>query len=297
MRGARVHSDLIADLGLPVSRETQQIGNTIADAFGSSSLAVLHYGSRLHASSAPTDSAFDFFVIVESTRAALESFEQRQRPRVSARAATMMARVLAPSVIGVRAPGAAPHGAKCVVLTLADLTCACGAASDDHFVKGRVVQPMRLVWRRDEYARAAVQNCLVEARAGTFYWLRPRLTDVFDVAAYCACMLETSYRSEIRLESSARAAAVTAAHGPSLHELYAPLLERLHADGELARDGESFRLLHAVTKAERWRVRRYLARSKVRGVLRWPKSALLYDHWFQYVSRKARRMVSAKGAR
>jgi len=45
--------------------EAEALARFIVDAFGSSTLAVIHYGSRAHDSGAEPESAHDFFVIVE----------------------------------------------------------------------------------------------------------------------------------------------------------------------------------------------------------------------------------------
>lgn len=287
-----LRATLTGDLDRAVSARARRVTDTIISAFGDQCVAVLHYGSHSHSTSAPASSAYDFFVIVDDNAKAFRLFVAHRQPHFSARTASTVARVLPPNIIGVLCDAdEAGHRVrgKCVVLSLEDFAAACGPRSKDHFTKGRLSQPTRLAWVRDAAARRAVEDALVDARSHTFTWVSPDLPEMFDTATYCGTMLSTSYAAEIRVEKSTRATELFAMEQEVLLAMYEPLLSRLAADGVLGVEGNAYRAARAVSSMQRWRVRWYFRRSKLRAMMRWSKSVLLYDRWLDYLREKAER--------
>lgn len=283
---------LIRDLDIGISSPAERLARLIADSFGAECVAILHYGSHTHAMNAPPSSAYDFFVVVDDNANAYRSFTARLGPRFSARTASAVARILPPNIVGVTLPGDSPGvtlRGKCAVLSLRDFATACGPDSKDHFTKGRLFQPVRLAWVRDPAGRRAVEDALIAARAGTFAWVRPQLPAAFDTAQYCRTLLSTSYAAEIRIEETTRAAEVFAAERDFLVALYDALLGKLAADGVLTKDGDAYRQTRPASFAEQTRVDWYFRRSKLRAMMRWGKSILLYDRWLDYLREKAER--------
>jgi hypothetical protein len=287
-----LRSALTADLDAPVQLRAAALAEFIADAFGPATVGVLHYGSHVHGSGASSESAYDFFVVVDDNAVAYRSFTACTRPGFSAPTASALARVLPPNIVGVRprAPiDGAKVSAKIAVVSLRQFARACARTSPDHFFRGRLFQPVRLPWVRDRESRVAIEQALVEARRSTFDWVKPYLPPAFDTASYCRTLLATSFAAEIRPETSDRAEQIFRAQRETLLAIYEPLLHALAERGELSRSGDGYRLAVPVTRAERLRVALYFRRSKVRATARWTKYVWLYDGWLEYIHRKVER--------
>lgn len=292
MSDPELRSSLTSDLDAGITAQAARLTRFIAESFGADTVAILHYGSRSHPDNVTLASAYDFFVVVDDNSTAYRSFVARRQPRFSARTAAALARVLPPSIIGVTLTGDSPDKVlrgKCAVISRWALTAACGPDSKDHFTKGRLFQPVRLAWVRDEDSRRAIEDALIAARVGTFTWVRPDLSAEFDTDKYCRTLLATSYAGEIRAEKKTRAAEVFAAERHDLIALYDPLLRKLAENGALTVEGGSYRQTRPPSPLERARVALYFRRSKLRAMMRWGKSIMLYDRWLDYLREKAER--------
>ncbi len=292
MSDPALRAALTADLDATVSAPAARLAHYLADIFGPTTVAILHYGSRSHTADPPKGSAYDFFVIVDDNASAYRSFIAHTGPRFGARTATLLAGVLPPNIIGVKLEGEQPDETltgKCVVLSASDLVLACGRRAKDHFTKGRLIQPLRLAWVRDDMSRRAIEDALFDARANTFEWAKPDLPESFDTADYCRTLLSTSYAGEIRVEKTSRAGEVFASQSALMLGMYDALLRKLAADGVLTASGDGYGQPRPTSFSERMRVRWYFRRSKLRAIARWNKSLVLYDHWVEYLRQKAER--------
>lgn len=275
--------------------ETARIAEFLAGAFGPSTLAIVHYGSRIRPADARPESAHDFFVILDRYADGYRSLASRVGTRYTPRTAALLSRVLPPNVIAVSVPGpSAPRTAKCVVLSLKDLARACSARARDHFAQARLIQEVQLLWSRDPHSRSAVLDLLLEARARTFDWGRCFLPQRFGVDEFCRVLLATSYASEIRPEGTERASELVAAQRETLRRAYSPLLQHLAGLRVLSREGEEYRDLHPPGRLRRWGAALYFKQSKVRSTLRWLKYVALYDDWLDYLVRKVERRGGVK---
>ena len=288
-----LRAELLHDLEAPVSADTARLADFLVRALGRTTVALLHYGSHAHHSDARRESAHDFFIIVDDYRAAFESVHAAIGTGYSPRTAAALANILPPNVIALTELDAPSPSvslrAKCAVLSLADLERACALRSKDHFVKGRLFQKVQLAWSRDAESRARVANALIDARVGTFSWVRPYLPQDFDTELYCRSLLETSYAAEIRPEGGERTGVLLTAQRDALLRMYAALLERLAGSTILRKEGKVYRLTEPVTVVERLRVALYFRRSKVRATTRWFKYVWLYDDWLSYIVQKISR--------
>jgi hypothetical protein len=273
----------------PETSETMAMTEFIVRSFGSSTLAVVHYGS--YAQGAPTraESARDFFVIVDRYADAYRSLCHPPRVRFSARLGAVLNRILPPNVLSLTTDSNPPLMAKCAVVSLADLTRECSARARDHFAQGRLFQKLKLTWTRDPEARESVRAAIVEARARTFAWGRPFLPEVFDAEDYVRRLLQTSYAAEIRPETPDHVNPLLAAQRDVVIPMYHELLDHLVQRGRLSSDGSSYRDPRPPGALRRLEARGYFAASKVRATLRWIKYMALYDDWLDYVVHKLER--------
>ncbi|HEY8165307.1 MAG TPA: hypothetical protein VIF83_07110 [Gemmatimonadaceae bacterium] len=281
-----------AGLDDPIGLQAQRLVNYITEAFGSSTAAVIHYGSRAQGSGSRPESAYDFFVIVDDYDTGFRSFASHVQPRFSARSAILLSQVLPPSVVAVTtsAPGQSePETAKCAVLSIRDLVIACSANPPDHFTKGRLFQQVQLAWVRDAASRAEVENTIIAARLATFEWGRSYMPAAFDAEIFCRTLLTTSYAGEVRPETSVRIDELFQAQSDTMLYMYRALLADLADRGVLRRAGDRYEQTQLPSRLERVRMRLYFRRSKTRATLRWGKHVWLYDDWLEYVRHKVAR--------
>jgi hypothetical protein len=259
---------------------------------GDAVAAVLFFGSRQTRARPDPHSAWDFFVV---TRDYAPFYRALTRAGASHRPARLLAGLntwLTPSQasLSLRAPGGAALRAKCAVVSLADLRRESSVRRRDHFMLGRLFQPVAVLHVDDE-EREAVLDALVEACRLTFVWARPWLPDRFDVEDYCRTLLRVSYGAEIRPEPVARRIeTLWAAQRDQMLPVYSVLLRDLAGAGELSEAAPGvYALAGAVPASERRRLRAYFAWSRVRATSRWAKHVVTFEGWLDYLLKKAER--------
>ncbi len=259
---------------------------------GDAVAAVLFFGSRQTQAGPDPHSAWDFFVV---TRGYAPFYRALRRAGASRRPAGLLAAlnaILTPSQVSLWLPGAetATVRAKCAVVSLADLRREASSRRRDHFILGRLFQPV-VVLHADEPERAAVLDALVEACRLTVRWVRPWLPGRFTVEDYCRTLLRVSYGAEIRPEPvERRLETLWAAQRDRMLPVYDVLLRDLAREGELVeREPATYALAHASTPAERRRLAAYFAWSRVRATTRWAKHVVTFEGWLDYILRKAER--------
>ncbi len=280
-----------AGLDLPVGPEAERLVRFITEAFGPSTAAVIHYGSRAQGSGSRPESAYDFFVILDDYDEAFRSFVERIQPRFTAQSAILLSRILPPSVVAVTTTSSMGERemAKCAVLSMRDFIIACSANSPDQFTKGRLFQQVQLAWVRDPSSRVQVEEGVIAARLATFEWGRHYMPESFDVETFCRTLLSTSYAGEVRPETRARIDELFSAQSDTMLQMYSALLAEFARQGLLERAGDAYRQTRLPTRLERARMRLYFRRSKMRATLRWGKHVWLYDDWLEYVKHKVER--------
>jgi hypothetical protein len=285
-----VRAALATGLDASPSPRAGQLGTFLANAFGPTAVALIHYGSHAHGADATAESAHDFFAIVDdyddAYRSLAATIGTRYRPTVAA----LLNRALAPNVISITdATATPPARAKVAVFSLGAFRRGCSPRSTDLFVRGRLFQVAQLVWARDEESRRAVVEATIEARAGSFAWGRVFLPPRFDADEYGRCLLTVAFASEIRPETADRISSLLDVQRAALRRMYAPFLDWLVRVGTLRRQGASYSDPASHGYWERVGAALYRRRSKLRATLRWAKYVALYDDWLDYVVQKIAR--------
>jgi hypothetical protein len=287
---ATVRAALATGLDGASQPRVERLSTVLANAFGPTAVALIHYGSHAHGAGATAESAHDFLAIVDSYGDAYHSLAATVGTRYRPRVAALLNRVLPPNVIAIiDADATPPVRAKIAVFSLRAFRRACSPRAADLFVRGRLFQVAKLAWVRDEESRLAVVAATIEARAGSFEWGRAFLPPAFDVETYCRTLLTTAFASEIRPETADRIASLLDAQRTTLHQVYIPLLTWLQRAGMLRQEGA---LYSTAARHGFWRTLKssiYIRRSKLRATLRWAKYVALYDDWLDYVVRKIAR--------
>jgi hypothetical protein len=259
---------------------------------GDTVAAVLFFGSRQTRARPDPHSAWDFFVV---TRGYVPFYRALKRAGASHRPTRLLAGLntwLTPSQTSLSVAGLAGARlrAKCAVVSLADLRRETSPRRRDHFIIGRLFQPVAVL-HADEAERETVLDTLVEACRLTASWVRPWLPERFTPEEYCRTLLRVSYGAEIRPEPVARRIeTLWGAQKEQMLPVYSVLLEDLAREGDLVEVAPgAYALARPVRAAERRRLAAYFAWSRVRATTRWAKHVVTFEGWLDYILRKAER--------
>ncbi len=251
--------------------------------------AILLFGSQLVNATPSAHSAWDLVVVVDRYapfHRALVAAGPHRRPAWLLNA---MAGVLAPNITAFDPGGGAPL-AKCAIVSSDHFARALGPRSPDHFLKGRMVQQIEVLWRRTAADGTWIEDRLREARMDVLEWAGPFLEGAFTPASLAHGFLSVSYGGEIRPESKGRVNDVFEAQRTFLTEAYAGVLDEAERAGRVRRlDDGRFELAPPPDAAARRRVSLYFAVSKTRATLRWLKHIVTFNDWLTYIQRKVER--------
>jgi hypothetical protein len=273
----------------------RSLAEHLSSIFGATARVILHYGSRAQGRASRPDSAFDFFVIVDSYRQAYEALAAQAGARYHPALAVALAWVLPPNAVSVRQRG--PYGereAKCVIISTRHFRRECSRRARDHFVQGRLSQRVLLAWSRDPGSLEEALRGVCDARESCWRWLRVFLPPRFDLVQYCRTLLAVSFTHEIRLEARDHAETLFTAQRDALLGIYGPVLAGLEQRGVLARDGDRYLQRRLAGPVTRLRVRSWFRVSTLRTSLRLLKHPFLYDDWLDYLIRKIDRSTGEK---
>jgi hypothetical protein len=274
-----------------------RLARQIVEAGGGAVRAVLLYGSQLLRARPDSHSAYDFVVVVDDYRrfyAALRAAGELPRPIWIM---TAMAHVLPPNVIAFAPGGGRERIAKCQITSREHLALALGPLPPDHFVLGRMIQRVEIVWSAGPEDVAWVERELAGARSRVLTWMAPYLEGPFDAEGLGRRVLDVCYREELRPEAKDRADTIFEAQVEHFRSTFPEVLERGATEGTLVREdappggGEQarYRLARPASPAEWRRWRRHFARSKARATARWFKHMITFANWLPYIVRKVER--------
>ncbi|MBX7185232.1 MAG: hypothetical protein K1Y01_08830 [Vicinamibacteria bacterium] len=185
------------------------------------------------------------------------------------------------------------HGAglaKASVLSMAALQRAVSARRKDQFIAGRLFQDVHVVWASGPDSIRQVEDAIRSARLVTLDWVAPDLPQRFAAPDYVRQLFRTSFGFEVRPEAGGRADALYEAQAARLVPLFQRVLESLCEQGRLRSEGgATFSLPAPPSRLQSLQRRAYLEWSRVRATARWPKHAVTFDGWLDYIIRKAER--------
>jgi hypothetical protein len=253
---------------------------------------LVFFGSRrTGAARANAWSAYDVFVVVEGYRSFYDSLRRAGLTGKGPGLLALVSRWLPPTQCSLRFDAEGVH-VKASVIRRDTWRRETTARRRDHFCVGRLCQPTRILYARDEDARGLLLEGLVSSHRETWGWSRPWLPSAFDASTYGVSVLRTSMRWEIRPEPGGRADKLWEAQRHLQIPVMEALLQELAEGGEVApvpaRRG-TFAPAHPVGSAERFRLERYFRRSLARATARWLKHVVSFEGWLDYILRKASR--------
>lgn len=269
--------------------QARAIAQSLVGAGGGAIRGILLFGSQLSAATPSEHSAWDLVVIVDDYAPFHRALVEAGHHRRSARLLTALAHILPPNITAFDPGGGLPL-AKCAIVSARDFERALSARARDHFLKGRMVQQVGVVWTRSPADARWVREWLAEARRDVLRWSAPWQEPAFSAAEFALRMLRVSYRNELRPESAGRVEAVFEAQRPVLVDLYTTVLEEAEARGRLhQRDDGRWEPTSPAGRGLALRLRLYFLRSKARATLRWAKHVLTFNDWLAYIQRKVAR--------
>ncbi len=251
--------------------------------------AVLLYGSHLHGARPGRHSALDLVVVVDDYRRFYETLCAAGEIHRPSWLLVALARLLPPNVIAYQPRDGDGALAKCLVLSRRHVDGAVGDHPPDHFLLGRLVQEVALVWARDADCRSWVLARIQQARAGVLAWAGPFLPPVFDAVALGRTMMSVSYKAEFRPEAANRSEVIFESQRRHFESRFGPVLEAAASDGALERVEGGYRYAPGRRPARVAFGRGYFLRSKARVTARWLKHVVTFDKWLPYIVRKVER--------
>jgi hypothetical protein len=273
-----------------VSGPVDELSRRLVAAGGGSVRAILLYGSHLLRSAAPDrHSAVDFVVVVDDYRAFYDDLKQAGELPRPVWLMSALAHVLPPNVIAFAPDEGRAAIGKCLVVRADHFESALGPRPRDHFLLGRMVQHVEVVWARDDEARAWVEAWLGIAHAGVLDWMRPYLAGTFDAAGLGRRLLHVCYQGELRPEATDRSEQIFRAQEPHFEQAFRPVLEGAVAGGTVERRPEGYRFSGPASKRSVRRWRWHFRLSKARATARWLKHTVTFANWLPYVVRKVER--------
>jgi len=261
----------------------------LAEAGGPSVATILLYGSHVQASSPDRWSAYDFLLVTDSYTSFYKKLIAEGHHSRPAWLLAALSYVLAPNIISFDVGWADRPAAKCAVVNARHLRRALRPRSPDHFLKGRVVQKLAMVWSRGAADEEVVISALKEARDGIVGWVRPFIPRPFLIEEFAETMLRVSYRGEIRPESPGRVLQVFQAQEETLVGIAKESLDAAVQRGEAFLEADSYRWTKKPGMGSRAYYTLYFLTSKVRATARWFKYMITFDGWLDYVVRKIER--------
>lgn len=262
---------------------------SVVESGGGAVAAVILFGSQLSKASPTPHSAWDFVVIVDDYAPFHDALVRSGHHVRDPRSLDRLARRLPPSITAFSPTPEGVPVAKCAIIDVEGFERAMGPDSPDHFLKGRMVQQVRVEWARDEAIRDRIHEILADARSRVFDWAGPWLSTPMTPESVPAEMLAVSYRGEVRPENTGRVLEIVSAQRAWLTDAYTTVLAEAAEAGRLREVEGGYDWVEPPTAADERRVRRYFRRSKLRGILRWPKHMLTFNDWLTYIQRKAER--------
>lgn len=274
------------------SPDAAAVARSVLAAGGEDVRAVLFFGSRKSGATPRPSSAYDLLLLTGDYRPVYAALGRAGVLRGRERVAAALNRVLPPNQVAVpaRLADGSPVLAKCAIVGLERLLRETSAARSDHFLAGRLFQPVEVLHVADAATGERLLDALASAVAETYGWVRPWLPERFDAAAYARTALRVSFAGEIRPEPGARADALLEAQREHHEAVLGTLLADLAEAGELRpAEGGPWALARPAGAGERWRSRLYFRRSLLRATARWAKHVATFEGWLDFILGKVER--------
>ena len=266
-----------ADIDAFVEKILQRYGNKV--------MGIFMYGSVLSSVTKSATSFPDFFVITDGYR------------RVFSRMSHwLLAYPLPPHIYHLRLDD--ERRCKYNLVSLGRFRRECSRRAKDVYILGRFGKRVSLVYARDEEARRQLVDCCYSAMCNVVPWTLRGINRDFDETEFALACLNLSYAGETRVEATSKVPKLFESERDLYMQVYPTLLNQHPTAMKLADKREDGRFRPAGGGFVRWlrRVRLwwFLKRSRIRGILRWPKFLVTVDEWVDIILSKIERTKGIK---
>jgi hypothetical protein len=241
--------------------------------------AVLFYGSCLFGQTQTETSFPDFYLLV----ADLGRFHRSV-------VHDLLNRVLPPNVYyGVPVDGSLLPCKVCVISVDQYLKETCASAADIHHL-GRFSKRIALAYSRDEQTTRTVVQGMLTAMLTLIPHALTQLPERFSLEEFILRQLGLSYVGEQRILEPDKILRLLRGAEEFYFRVYPDVLAlHAHRFGNPVLEGDGRYRQRPADPLARLRTSLFLRRSRVRGILRWPKYMLTVDNWVQYLLDKLER--------
>jgi hypothetical protein len=266
-----------ADIGAFVEKILQRYGSRV--------MGIFMYGSVLSSVTKSTTSFPDFFVITDGYRRVFQRMSH-----------WLLAYPLPPHIYHLRLDD--HRRCKYNLVSLRRFRRECSRRAKDVYILGRFGKRVSLVFSRDQQARRELVDCCCSAMANVVPWTLRGMDRDFDETEFALACLNLSYAGETRVEATSKVPKLFESERDLYMKIYPAFLSRLPVAVKMAVKGEDGRFRPAGGGFLRWlrRVRLwwFLKRSRIRGILRWPKFLVTVDEWVDIILAKIERTKGIK---
>lgn len=166
-------------------------------------------------------------------------------------------------------------------------------ALPDLYLAGRLSKYTSLVYARGQRGRLTVDALTSQAQAQVARLVALELSSGASLEDAVRACIALSYRAEVRPEGPQKLHALYQSFASHYDAHFGPLLVSAADSLGVRFDSARDRFLDQRSESDRLRdcqtLRRFLRKSQLRAVLRWPKQALVYRGWMTYALDKRRR--------
>ena len=260
-----------------VKEFTEAIRKTYGD---ENLIGIFMYGSMLSQVTSTSTSFPDFFVITDGYK----DIFKRWSHNISARA-------LPPHIFHLQLESG--KNCKYNLLSIEQFEQETSEQASDIYILGRFGKRVALVWWRDESACNKLVACSASAMDAVAGLTLQGMPDEFDLDLFILSCLNISYEGETRVEAESKVGKLFASEEAFYRKVYPELLRRHLQTHALAveKPKNQFRRIEPLEerKQSRKKLASFLKKSRIRGVLRWPKFLLTVEDWVDIILAKIER--------
>lgn len=264
----------------PPAADVSGFTEAILARYGHKVVGIFMYGSVLSKVTASATSFPDFFVITDGYRRVFRKMSH-----------WLLAYPLPPHIYHLKIDE--QRRCKYNLVSLRRFRRECSHRAKDIYILGRFGKRVSLVYARDEQAREELVACCANAMSNVVPWTLRGMQGTFDPVELTLGCLNISYAGETRVEASSKVPKLFESERAFYLAVYPRLLDRLAGAGKLVRRVEESRYRTTGGRVRRWlrRVRLgwFLKKSRIRGILRWPKFLVTVDDWVEIILAKIER--------
>jgi hypothetical protein len=260
--------------------------NRIVHIYGEKILGIYMYGSMLSEVTKSTTSFPDFFVVTDGYHKVFQKLSHR-----------ILAYPLPPHIFHLRLNET--ERCKYNLLALHRFQRETSTRAADVYIFGRFGKRVSLVYSRDQQAQKDLVDCCVSAMRTVALWsARGMGFEPFDEKQFTLACLNLSYAGETRVEATSKVPKLFTSEQNFYMQVYPALLREFSETTHWVRQRADGRYELSGNSIARWvrskRFQWFLKRSRIRGILRWPKFLVTVDEWVDIILAKIERTKGIK---